>query len=50
MSVPAVSFSVGLLFLSTGTFIYWQAWVFIVVFMTSVTMIGVYYPLKTRRF
>jgi hypothetical protein len=35
-----------LLFLPAGTFNYWQAWVFIVVFMTSVSVIGVYPSLK----
>jgi protein-S-isoprenylcysteine O-methyltransferase Ste14 len=35
-----------LLFLPAGTFNYWQAWLLIVVFMTSVTMIGLYLSLK----
>ena len=35
-----------LLFLPAGTLNYWQAWVFIVVFMLSVTAIGVYLSLK----
>lgn len=35
-----------LLFIPAGTFDYWQAWVFIVVFMTSVSVIGVYLTLK----
>jgi protein-S-isoprenylcysteine O-methyltransferase Ste14 len=35
-----------LLFLPAGTFNYWQAWVFIVVFMTSVSVIGVYLSIK----
>jgi protein-S-isoprenylcysteine O-methyltransferase Ste14 len=35
-----------LLFLPAGTFNYWQAWVFIVVFMASVNVIGVYLTLK----
>ena len=35
-----------LLFLPAWTFNYWQAWVFIVVFMTSVSVIGVYLSLK----
>lgn len=35
-----------LLFIPAGTFNYWQAWVFIVVFMTSVSVIGVYLSLK----
>jgi len=35
-----------LLFIPAGTFNYWQAWVFIVVFMTSVSAIGVYLTLK----
>jgi len=30
-----------LLFLPAGTLNYWQAWLFIVVFMTSVNVIGV---------
>jgi protein-S-isoprenylcysteine O-methyltransferase Ste14 len=35
-----------LLFLPAWTLNYWQAWVFIVVFMTSVNVIGVYLSLK----
>jgi protein-S-isoprenylcysteine O-methyltransferase Ste14 len=35
-----------LLFLPAWTLSYWQAWVFIVVFMTSVSVIGVYLSLK----
>jgi protein-S-isoprenylcysteine O-methyltransferase Ste14 len=35
-----------LLFLPAWTFNYWQAWVFIVVFMTSVNVIGLYLALK----
>ncbi len=35
-----------LLFLPAWTFNYWQAWVFIVVFMTSVSVIGLYLALK----
>lgn len=35
-----------LLFLPAGTLNYWQAWVFIVVFMISVTAIGLYLSLK----
>lgn len=35
-----------LLFLPAGTFHYWQAWVFIVVFMASVSVIGVYLSLN----
>jgi protein-S-isoprenylcysteine O-methyltransferase Ste14 len=35
-----------LLFLPAWTLNYWQAWVFIVVFMTSVNAIGVYLSLK----
>ncbi len=35
-----------LLFLPAGTLNYWQAWLFIVVFMTSVNVIGVYFSLK----
>src|SRR4029079_11801414 len=35
-----------LLFLPAWTLDYWQAWVFIVVFMTSVNAIGVYLSLK----
>jgi protein-S-isoprenylcysteine O-methyltransferase Ste14 len=34
------------LFLPAWTFNFWQAWVFIVVFMASVTLIGVYLSLK----
>jgi protein-S-isoprenylcysteine O-methyltransferase Ste14 len=36
----------ALLFLPAGTLNYWQAWAFIVVFMTFVTVIGVYLSLK----
>jgi protein-S-isoprenylcysteine O-methyltransferase Ste14 len=36
----------ALLFLPAWTLNYWQAWVFIIVFMTSVTVIGVYLSLK----
>ncbi len=35
-----------LLFLPAGTLNYWQAWVFIVVFMTSVSAVGLYLSLK----
>lgn len=35
-----------LLFLPAGTLNYWQAWVFIVVFETSVSVIGLYLALK----
>src|SRR4030095_4462316 len=35
-----------LLFLPAWTLNYWQAWVFIVVFMTSVNVIGLYLALK----
>ena len=35
-----------LLFLPAWTLNYWQAWVFIVVFMVSVNVIGVYLSLK----
>ncbi len=35
-----------LLFLPAGTLNYWQAWVFIVVFMTSTNAIGLYLSLK----
>lgn len=35
-----------LVFLPAGTVSYWQAWVFIVVFMTSVSAIGLYLALK----
>jgi protein-S-isoprenylcysteine O-methyltransferase Ste14 len=35
-----------LIFIPAGTLNYWQAWVFIVVFMTSVTVIGLYLSLK----
>jgi len=35
-----------LLFLPAGTLNYWQAWVFIVVFLLSVSTIGVYLSLK----
>jgi protein-S-isoprenylcysteine O-methyltransferase Ste14 len=35
-----------LLFLPAGTFNYWQAWVFIAVFMVTVSVFGVYFSLK----
>jgi protein-S-isoprenylcysteine O-methyltransferase Ste14 len=35
-----------LLFLSAGTFDYWQAWVFIVVFMVTMNVFGVYFSIK----
>jgi protein-S-isoprenylcysteine O-methyltransferase Ste14 len=35
-----------LLFVPTGTLNYWQAWVFILVFLTSVNAIGVYLSIK----
>jgi len=35
-----------LLFLPAWTLNYWQAWVFIVVFMTSVNVLGLYLALK----
>ena len=35
-----------LLFLPAWTFNYWQAWVFIVVFLTSVNIIGLYLSIK----
>ncbi|MEN6414244.1 MAG: hypothetical protein ABFC84_16010 [Veillonellales bacterium] len=35
-----------LLFLPAGTFVYWQAWVFIAVFLVCVNGIGVYLSLK----
>jgi hypothetical protein len=38
MSVP--------LFLTVGTFIYWQAWAFIVVFMISFSAYGVHFSVK----
>lgn len=34
-----------LLFLSAGTFNYWQAWVFIPVFMITMTVFGVYFAI-----
>jgi protein-S-isoprenylcysteine O-methyltransferase Ste14 len=41
------AFVLGLLiFIPAGTLNYWQAWVFIVVFMTSVSVIGLYLSLK----
>src|SRR4051812_31983265 len=43
--IGAVALGV-LLFLPAGTLNYWQAWVFIIVFMTSVNVIGVYLSLK----
>src|SRR5678815_1907049 len=36
----------ALLFLPAWTLNYWQAWVFILVFMTSVSAIGIYLSLK----
>ena len=35
-----------LLFLPAGTFNYWQAWVFIVVFLVTTTIFGVYFSIK----
>lgn len=35
-----------LLFPAAGTFAYWQAWLFILVFLTSVSAIGVYLSLQ----
>jgi protein-S-isoprenylcysteine O-methyltransferase Ste14 len=35
-----------LIFLPAGTLNYWQAWLFIVVFMISVTVVGLYLSLK----
>lgn len=52
ISQTLVTFLIGaivlgvLLFLPAGTFNYWQAWVFIVVFMTSVSAVGLYLSLK----
>ena len=43
--IGAVALGV-LLFLPAWTLNYWQAWVFIVVFMTSVIVIGLYLSLK----
>lgn len=39
-----------LIFLPAWTLNYWQAWVFIIVFMTSVNAIGDTFPLKTPNF
>ncbi len=52
ISQTFVTFLIGaiilgvLLFLPAGTLNYWQAWVFIVVFMTSVSAVGLYLSLK----
>jgi protein-S-isoprenylcysteine O-methyltransferase Ste14 len=35
-----------LLFLPAGTFNYWQAWVFIVVFMITMSVFGIYFSVK----
>jgi low temperature requirement protein LtrA len=35
-----------LLFLPAGTLNYWQAWVFIVVFMVTVSVFGLYFSVK----
>jgi protein-S-isoprenylcysteine O-methyltransferase Ste14 len=35
-----------LLFLPAGTFHYWQAWVFIAVFMVTLSIFGVYFSIK----
>jgi protein-S-isoprenylcysteine O-methyltransferase Ste14 len=35
-----------LLFLPAGTFNYWQAWVFIVVFMVTLSVFGLYFAIK----
>jgi protein-S-isoprenylcysteine O-methyltransferase Ste14 len=48
----SVTFVVGaavlglLILLPAGTFAYWQAWLFIVVFMVSVTAVGLYLSIK----
>ena len=35
-----------LLFLPAGTFNYWRAWVFIVVFMVTINVFGIYFSIK----
>ena len=35
-----------LIFLPAGTFDYWQAWVFIIVFMLTISVFGVYFSIK----
>jgi protein-S-isoprenylcysteine O-methyltransferase Ste14 len=35
-----------LIFLPAGTFNYWQAWVFIAVFMVTISVFGVYFSIK----
>ena len=35
-----------LLFLPAGTFNYWQAWVFIAVFMVTISVFGLYFSIK----
>lgn len=35
-----------LLFLPAGTFNYWQAWTFIIVFMITISVFGVYFSIK----
>jgi protein-S-isoprenylcysteine O-methyltransferase Ste14 len=35
-----------LIFLPAGTFNYWQAWVFIAVFMVTITVFGLYFAIK----
>ena len=35
-----------LLFLPAGTFHYWQAWVFIVVFMITISVFGIYFSIE----
>src|SRR5512133_88193 len=35
-----------LLFLPAGTFLYWQAWLFIVVFMLTLSIFGIYFSIK----
>jgi protein-S-isoprenylcysteine O-methyltransferase Ste14 len=35
-----------LLFLPAGTFNYWQAWIFIVVFMITMSVFGIYFSVK----
>lgn len=37
-----------LLFLPAWTFYYWQAWIFIIVFMTLISIIGIYLSIKDK--
>jgi protein-S-isoprenylcysteine O-methyltransferase Ste14 len=53
LTLPTIGTFIGgalllglLLFLPAGTFNYWQAWVFIVVFMVTLSVFGLYFSIK----